>query len=173
MLCLYHPQPELAAMVRDRRTEIDVYEAAALGDVDRLAEITTTSPNLASATAADGFTSLHLACYFGREASVSLLLDVGAEPNAIATNGSELQPLHSAAAARSLEIVRCLLDAGADPNARQKGGYTALMAAAMHGDEAMIRVLLDSGAEPESTSDDGQTAGEMARAKGVADHRLP
>lgn len=173
MLCLYHHQPSLAGLVRDRLQTIDVYEAAAIGDDAQLDKTITTSPRLAREAGPDGFTPLHLACYFGRVSSVELLLGAHADVNAAATNGSELRPIHSAAAARSLEIVKHLLDAGADPNVQQHGGFTALMAAAMHGDEALIQSLIDSGAKSDSTNDQGQTAGDMARSKGVKDFGLP
>ena len=64
-----------------------------------------------------------------------------AEVNAVANNATRVQPLHSAAAQRSVAIVRMLLDAGANVHAKQEGGYTALDAAVMHKDDELISVL--------------------------------
>jgi ankyrin repeat protein len=64
----------------------------------------------------------------------------------------KVQPLHSAVAARSREIVAALLVAGADPNARQEGGFTPLMAAEQHEDADLVRLLLDHGAEEAATA---------------------
>jgi len=59
-----------------------------------------------------------------------------------------VQPLHSAVAAGSLEVVAALLVAGADPNARQEGGFTPLMGAEKDDEEGdMARLLKDHGAE--------------------------
>jgi ankyrin repeat protein len=44
--------------------------------------------------------------------------------------------------------VRMLLEAGADPNARQRGGFTAMDAAAALDDREMAELLLANGAGP-------------------------
>ncbi|MFT7679371.1 MAG: ankyrin repeat protein [Planctomycetota bacterium] len=114
---------------------------------------------------ADGFSCLHLACFFGHVDSARTLITHGADVNAPADNPSQVQPLHSAAAARSVAIVSLLLEHGAQPNARQHGGWTALHAACMHADEPMVRTLLEHGADLDQAADDGQTARSMAADK--------
>jgi ankyrin repeat protein len=57
-----------------------------------------------------------------------------------------VQPLHSAAAARQVEIARLLLDAGADPNAAQQGGFLALDAALRNDDRELEALLRERGA---------------------------
>jgi uncharacterized protein len=100
----------------------------------------------ANERAQDGFTALHLACFFGGAEAVRVLLEAGADPNPSQDNPMTVAPLHSAAAARDREAVRLLLEAGADPNARQHGGYTALDAARQHEDAEMERLLREHGA---------------------------
>jgi uncharacterized protein len=141
---------------------LGVLDLAATGQADALRACLKTEPGRANERARDGFTALHLACFFGGAAAVKVLLDAGADPNPPADNPMRVAPLHSAAAARDREAVRLLLAAGADPNARQQGGYTALHAAAQHGDDEMSQDLLDAGADPTLRTDDGRDAAAMA-----------
>jgi ankyrin repeat protein len=144
----------------------DVFEAAAVGDVTRLAALLDLDPARTGAYAEDGFTPLHLAAFFGHPGAVRLLLDRGAPVNAVAANPSAVQPLHSAAAGRDLGCVRLLVEAGADVNARQHGGWTPLHAVAQHGDAETVELLLAAGATPAPAKDDGRTPADLARDAG-------
>lgn len=63
----------------------------------------------------------------------------------------------------SLEIVDLLLSVGSDVNANDhKMGYTALMFAALSGNENVILRLLNSGAKTHRTNSVGRTASQMA-----------
>ena len=139
---------------------LDLFECAALG---RTAEL----PDHAevSKRAADGFSALHLACFFGHTETARELIARGADVNAAADNLSGVRPLHSAAAGKSAEIVVLLLEHGATADARQHGGWTALHAAAMHGDTQMVRALLEHGADPDLAADDGKTGRSLAEDK--------
>jgi ankyrin repeat protein len=125
-----------------------VFEAAALGRVDRLRRLLAEEPGRARSWTPDGFTALHLAAFFGPPEAVQALLDAGADPHAVAANPMKVQPLHSAAAARNLEASRMLLEAGADPNAAQQEGFRPLDAATQNGDDALRELLLAHGADP-------------------------
>ena len=145
---LYAHKQEVADVLLEAGPELDVFDAAAGGDVDRLTELLDGDADLIGAWSEDGFTPLHLAAFFGRGGAVRLLLDRGAVVGAVARNDMKVQPLHSAVAADSMEIVAALLVAGADPNARQEGGFTPLMAAEEREEEGgMVRLLMDHGAE--------------------------
>jgi len=106
-------------------------------------------PELARSRAADYFTPLHLAAFFGRPEAVASLLAAGADVEAEATNSflTQVRPLHSAAAGGRLECCRLLVEAGADVNAQQGGGGTPLAAARANSDEALVELLVDAGAE--------------------------
>ena len=148
------------------RAPADVFEAAAVGDVDRLVALLDEDPRRASAFAEDGFTPLHLAAFFRHPAAVRLLLERGAPVDAVATNEMRVRPLHSAAAARDAESVRLLVEAGADVNARQHGGWAPVHAAAQNGDAATLDLLLAAGADPAAGNDAGRTAADVAREAG-------
>src|SRR3954465_10023823 len=144
---LYVQKQEIADVLLEASPELDVFDAAAAGDIDRLTELADADPDLVNAYSADGFTPLPRAPFSPRGAAARLLLDRGADVGAVARNDMKVQPLHSAVAARSREIVAALLVAGADPNARQEGDYTPLMAAEQHEDADVVRLLMDHGAE--------------------------
>lgn len=170
LLALYYRQEELAQLIRERVPEPDFFEAAALGETDRVAALLDQTPQGAKAVAPDGFGVLGLAVYFGRKETAEFLLKAGANPDTSSANQFKVRPLHSAAAHRdpatSLELIRLLLEAGADPNVAQAGGWTPLHAAASSGREEIARLLVAHGASLTAKSDDGRTPIEMAKAKG-------
>jgi ankyrin repeat protein len=142
--------------------ELDVFAAAAVGRTERLAEILDDDPAAVDAVAVDGFRPLQLAAFFGQLDAARLLLERGAPVDALSGNDARLRALHSAVAGRHPEIVALLLEAGADPGPRQGGGFTPLMAAALHGDEPIVHALLAAGADVAAHSDDGRDAAALA-----------
>jgi ankyrin repeat protein len=166
MFALYHRRQDLVDILLSADPEVNVFDAAALGDAEFVTAILDRYPGFLRARAADGFTLLHLAAFFGRGEVVDLLLARGADVHAISDNPMRVTPLHSAAAAGQAAVVEALLRAGADPNARQEGGWTALHQAALSGNAEMARALLDCGADREARGDDGRTPAALAAAKG-------
>jgi ankyrin repeat protein len=149
---LYAHHQDVADVLLEAQPTLDVHDATAAGDVDRLTELLDGDAGLVGAWSEDGFTPLHFAAFFSRGNALRLLLDRGADVGAVAKNETKVQPLHSAVAARSMECVAALLVAGADPNARQEGGFTPLMGAEQHEDTGMVRLLVDHGAEESATA---------------------
>ena len=169
-LALYAQQDEIANILLDANPALDVFDTAATGRTRGLEELLEGEPELALAWSSDGFTPLHLAAYFGRDEAAELLLERGADVNAVSRNESvQAAPLGSAAAGGHAKLVGILLEHGADPNARQAGGFTPLHAAAQNGDRDSVEALLESGADPAAANDDGRTPGELARAAGHDD----
>ena len=130
--------------------ELDVFEAAAVGRVDRLRALLDEDATLANAWAEDGFQPLGLASFFGHADAARLLVERGAEVNSASRNDFKVMPLHSAVAEKDpetrYEIAKVLLEHGADPNARQQDDYTPLMAADQQGDAALRELLVEHGA---------------------------
>ena len=149
---LYAHHQDVADVLLEAKPTLDVFDATAAGDVDRLTELLDGDAGLAGAWSEDGYTPLHFAAFFSRGEALRLLLDRGADVAAVSKNEMKVQPLHSAVAARSMEGVAALLVAGADPNARQEGGFTPLMGAEHHEDTDMVRLLVDHGAEESATA---------------------
>jgi ankyrin repeat protein len=166
LTALYNRQLAISKLLLSKRPTMNIFEAAAYGRTTRAEDLLRQDPSLAQAWSVDGFTALHLACFFGHADTAALLLRHGADPSVHARNQMQVAPLHSAAAARSLETVRLLLDHGAEVNARQQGGWTALHAAAQHGDVEMAKLLIERGAEVTAANDEGVTAADLAREGG-------
>lgn len=173
LLSLYYGHEDLARVVSELAGEVDLFEAAALGEMGALMTHLGRSPDAANAVAPDGFGPLGLAVFFGRMGAAEALLDAGANPNTPASNAFKVSPIHSAAAnrdpERSLLLCRLLLERGANPNVGQAGGWTPLHQAAAHGRKAVVELLLAHGASQEALSDDDRTPAQMAEAKGHAD----
>ena len=170
LTALYHGQPAICARLLAERPELDVFEAAATGTMDRLRELLDGDPSLANAFAPDGFHPLGLAAFFRHGEAVRLLLERGADPAPASRNGLAVTPLHSAVATnagpRDLGIVRALLDAGAPVSARSAQDGTPLHTAAFTGDVEVARLLLECGADPSLTNDSGRTPLDIARDRG-------
>ena len=141
--------------------DLTIFEAAAVGDSERVRELLSVQPGAAADWSADGFTALHLAAFFGRETVAATLLERGADVSAVAKNPLRVQPLHSAAAGGHTAVARLLLEHGADPNARQEGGFVPLHAAAQAGNDELYELLLASGADQGAATDDGRTAADF------------
>lgn len=92
-----------------------------------------------------------------REATVALLLDVGADPEHVAKHVGNLTPLMYASKHGMESIVDMLCNAGADVNRRGGNhawgnrGETALHVAAAHGRAIIARRLLQRGCDPNTT----------------------
>jgi ankyrin repeat protein len=132
---------------------LDVFEAAAVGRSDRLRELLDEDPSRANAFGDDGFHPLGLACFFGHVEAARLLLERGADVNALSKNEHiQTAAIHAAAAAQGTdegtryELVKLTLEHGADPNLEQGGGSRAIEAARQNGDARVEQLLLEHGA---------------------------
>jgi uncharacterized protein len=164
MHSIYRGRRDLAELIAGKK-QLDVFEAASLGRLDRLGECLRDASAINSYSK-DGFTALHFACFFGQPEAARLLIDSGAAIDAVATNPMQVMPLHSAASTRNFEAARLLLEHGAAVNARQQGGWVPIHAAAQNGDCPMIDLLLKHGADPGLANDEGKTPVMVAREKG-------
>lgn len=158
LLATYHRAEGMVEALRPGKPDLDVFEAAALGDVERLRELLDADPAAANATAPDGFHPLALAAFFGRPDAVRLLLERGADVRARGTGAIRTTALEAAAAADETAIARLLLDAGADPASAQPGGFTPLHAAAQNRNRELYDLLVARGADPAARADDGRAA---------------
>jgi ankyrin repeat protein len=162
----YSGRNDLAALLLEKGVELDVFAACMAGAKERALQLIGENTELVKAYSNDGWTPLHLACFFGQPRVVEALIEKGAAVRARSTNPMQNTPLHAAAAGRSKDAVRALLEHGADVNARQEGGWTALHAASQNGDVEMVRLLIAGGADVKIRADNQQNAMDLALTKG-------
>jgi ankyrin repeat protein len=146
---LHRGDDERVGELLAKRPELNIFEAAALGDAVRLRGLLSQEPENANAYGDDGFQPLPLACFYGHVDAARLLLEHGADPNTLARNEHiQTNALHAAAASENkgpevrLELCKLLLDNGADPSIPQGGtDFRAIDAARMSGDEELEGLL--------------------------------
>ena len=131
-------------------------------DTARAGEIIAASPELVNAHDRAGTTPLQHAAGFGNLATMKLLLDNGADPNAM--NKRKSTPLFWAL--HDEGKVRLLLDRGANVNARTVDGRTPVyQAASMANAVPVLRLLLEHGGDKDAKTLIGMTP-LMAAARG-------
>ncbi|MBA3363025.1 MAG: ankyrin repeat domain-containing protein [Actinomycetota bacterium] len=166
MRALYRFDEALTETVKRRVDTLDIFEAAAFGDLDRLSELLNDEPSLVNSYSGDGFTALHFAAFFGRHEAAALLIERGAEVDAFGRGWMTGTAMHSAVSRLHADVVRILLNAGANPNVRQSAGWTPLHAAAMNGDLTSVELLLAAGADPTATNEEGRSVTDLANESG-------
>ena len=163
LLAIYYDHPAIARFIADRAGPLDIFEASAIGDTDRVRQIAENSPELVNSYGSDGFQPLGLACFFGHEEIASLLIASGAEINSHSNNPQQVMPLHSAVAGGHYEITRLLLENGAYVNSRQRGGFTPIHAAAQSGRPELVKLLVAHSADINVRAESGKSALDYAR----------
>jgi ankyrin repeat protein len=157
LVAAYYNEPQIAQLLVQRGAELNIFEAAAVGALDRVEGWIVAQPELINAYAPDGFQPIGLAAFFGHLAVVELLLRVGAEVDSPSKNPMHVRPLHSAIANRRTAIARLLIEHGADVNSTQADDFTPLHEAAQNGLLEVTRLLLDRGAHVNARLANGQT----------------
>lgn len=169
LLSAYFGHPEVAEVFMRHGAKPDVFEASALGNLEKVQRLVNSDRAFVNAFATDGFYPLGLAAYFGHPSIVEFLLKNGAEVKLAARNTQKVTALHAGASRGGAEIVKMLLDAGADPNVKQERGFVPLHSAAANGNAAVVELLLKYGARADAKADDGKTPTDMAMAQGHKD----
>ncbi|MEM8711827.1 MAG: ankyrin repeat domain-containing protein [Planctomycetota bacterium] len=143
-------------------TELDIHEASAMGRPAIVQKRLTDDPLVYEEVGPAGFLPLHRAAYRAHGDAVSLLLQMGAEPDARSSNGAALTALHSAVAGAARfgdpegayrRVVERLLAAGATPALEMEGGWSALRAAERDGLDGIVEVLTRSAGAHETRED--------------------
>ncbi|MGG1664252.1 ankyrin repeat domain-containing protein [Brevibacillus sp. NRS-1366] len=150
----------------------DVFQAAQAGDAARLKEILASHPHLTNTENGVGLTPLGYAAHFGNKDAVQVLLDYGAEIDAISHSKVSYIPsntaLHAAIAGeRNLDVIKLLLAHHAKTTIFDSNGHTCLHSASFHDDNLeLIRLLIEHGADVDASVDGGETALSLATKQG-------
>jgi ankyrin repeat protein len=159
---VYSGRGDIRDLLLARGAKLELQDAAAAGNLERLKEIVEPSPALANSFSADGFPVVALACVFGNFEVARYLSEKGADINASATNGTGYNALTGAVASGHAEIAEWLLESGANANYKYGPGYTPLLTAAANGSLDIIKLLLSRGADANSKTNDGKSALDLA-----------
>jgi uncharacterized protein len=162
----YYRNQHALEIIRSYLSNIDPFEAAAIGELNTIEQNIKENPSSINDFASDGFTMLGLACYLGHLDIVKFLINSGADVNLPAKNAYKVAPIHSAVAIQNLDLVHILLNAGADVNVKQMTDVTPLHSAAYHGNKELVRLLIRHGADASAITTDGKTPTDYAREKG-------
>src|SRR5579864_5086024 len=165
-LALYRGNKQGAQEIAFKKTNLDIYEAAALGNLPQLKNLLDHDSSLLGSYSPDGFTALALAAYLGQKDTVQHLLERGADPNAVAKNETEFTALTGAVAQNHNEVAKMLVENGANVNYSYEGGFTPLIHAAHAGNLELVKLLLEKGADPNAKNGEGKTPMAYAREKG-------
>ena len=67
MYAVYCQNKDAVHSIRRRKTHLDIFESASIGEIQTLKTLLREQPELLNAYSIDGFTLLGLACFFGHE----------------------------------------------------------------------------------------------------------
>jgi ankyrin repeat protein len=164
MAALYRGHRDVVHELVERIGTVDIFAAAALGRLDDLRQALG-RPGAVNDFTYDGWTPLHLAAFFGALDAAQLLIDAGADLQAVSRNALDNTPLHAATAGGHTEIALLLIERGADVTATDAGRHTPLHIAAESGLTDVVQALLARGADPLAVDADDQTPLSRAAAK--------
>jgi ankyrin repeat protein len=119
-----------------------IIKAAKSGDAETVQALLKEDPTLVDARDSDGSTPLHCATWKGQQNVVAVLLEAGANVNAVNQNEHwGTTPLHAAAHANQTAIAKMLLEGGADPKAKDSEGRTPFFHTTFHKAKAVAKLL--------------------------------
>lgn len=134
--------------------EIPVEEftmAASRNDIARLQRLFLKDKDILNRYSRDGWTALHVGCYFSQQEAAQFLLEHGASANMVSRNEEANTPLHSAVTGvgNRRETVKMLLRHGANVTAKDAMGSTPLDLARQGEDAEVVHLLEQRGQENE------------------------
>ena len=152
----YYGKRDVVEALLASGVELNIFEAAATGQTDRVRALIEHDPALVDSYSPDGFAPLSLAAFFGHPDTVDALLAAGAEVSAPSRETMKLTPLASALATGHNQIARTLIEHGANVNAKGDTDVTPLHTAAARGNIEAATFLLEHGADINATTTDGK-----------------
>ncbi|HZO75847.1 MAG TPA: ankyrin repeat domain-containing protein [Ktedonobacteraceae bacterium] len=169
LLSAYYGAQEVTRLLLERGVELNLFEAAAVGEIERVQQLLDADPTLINTYSHDGWTPLHLASFFGHKEVAQLLLQRGADVAARSRNATGNLPLHAALAGRRFDVAQLLVMHGSNVNIQDQYQWTALHHAAYSGNLTMVELLLTNGAKLDVKNNKGQTPLQIARERHHSD----
>ena len=149
---IWGDQSDTIQQLLTQDSQLDVFVAAGLGELDRLSRLLQENPTAATSKQQDGTTALFHAVVSGNADVAEALLQAGADPTPKSNRfWCCLTPLHLSIQQKHDAITRLLVNHGADINAHGdctvRWQPTPLHCAARWGNELIIDFLLDQGSD--------------------------
>ncbi|RYO80935.1 hypothetical protein DL766_007498 [Monosporascus sp. MC13-8B] len=149
--------PGESSKTPNRDAVSQLYQAVIAGDENLVKELLGHNKNIAQASDGGGRTVLHVAVEHAQLSLIPILLDHGADIEALDPLGRTL--LHQAVGCNNVPLSTLLLECGANVEATTSDSEKPLWIAANHGYELVAKVLLQYKADVESfNTESGTTA---------------
>jgi ankyrin repeat protein len=167
LTAVYRRQKEIVNLLVARGAPLDLFEASAAGEIERVERLLGGDADAAAINAysADGWTPLHLAAFFGHTKIAEALLAGGADVAARSRNSNGNTPLHAALAGNHKFVTGLLLGSGADVNTADAAGWRPLHLAAANNNLDAIKTLIAQGADVNAANGEGKTPLSLAQEK--------
>jgi ankyrin repeat protein len=138
----------------------DIYDACRKGNVELIKQLSKVNPDTINTPNKSGYTPLLIAGYRNQLDAVKVLLDLGANVNAVSEDGTVLT---AACYKSNTALVKILLEQHADVNVKNNAGTTPLMFAIMAENEEIVKLLMENKADTQTMDNSRKSAVDFAK----------
>ncbi len=138
----------------------DIYDACRKGNVELIKQLSKVNPDTINTPNKSGYTPLIIAGYRNQLEAVKVLLDLGANVNAVSEDGTVLT---AACYKSNTALVKILLEQHADVNVKNNAGTTPLMFAIMAENEEIVKLLIENKADIQTIDNSRKSAVDFAK----------
>ena len=160
---------EAVDLLLARGAAVDLFTAAALGDLTRIAKLMDDGDPRRFRFNQQGWTALHLAARYGQTAAVRTLLDKGAYLPQLSATHVTNSPLHEALTNGHRETAELLIERGSRVDTTDARTWSAMHMAVASANPAVVELLLECSAPIDERRSNGQTPLAMAIELGADD----
>ena len=138
----------------------DIYDACRKGNVSLIKQLSKINPDTVNTPNKSGYTPLIIAGYRNQLEAVKVLLDLGANVNAVSEDGTVLT---AACYKSNTALVKILLERHADVNVKNNAGTTPLMFAIMAENEEIVKLLIENKADTQTMDNSRKSTVDFAK----------
>lgn len=138
----------------------DIYDACRKGNLELIKQLSKVNPDTINTPNKSGYTPLIIAGYRNQLEAVKVLLDLGANVNAVSEDGTVLT---AACYKSNTALVKILLEEHADVNVKNNAGTTPLMFAIMAENEEIVKLLMENKADTQTIDNSRKSAVDFAK----------
>jgi uncharacterized protein len=165
LTAVYYRQKEIVNLLVARGAPLDLFEACAAGEIERVERLLDGGGAAINAYSGDGWTPLHLAAFFGHTKIAEALLAHDADVAARSRNANGNTALHAALVGNHKFVAGVLIGRGADVNAADAAGWRPLHLAAANNNLDAMKALIAQGADIGAANGEGKSALSLTQEK--------